>query len=399
VAALEALPSVATVESIASVLPANQERKRELIRGLGPVVASLSVPSGTPGPVDLAALRGALGRIRAKMVDGGDPVRPGSPEERFRRDRREVRDLTEQLLATVGRTEAAAAREALSAFQVELFRDLAETLASLKRQPDTEPVTIADLPPELRARYVGKTGHYRLFVYPSENIWEFGPLARFVGDLQSVDPDARGTAVTTFQYLRVIREGYTRAALYAVAGVAVLTFLTFRAVVPALLALVPLLLGAAWTVGLMGWLDVPFNAANLLVLPLLVGVGIDNGMYLVHRFREGSDPTGAEHPLAPSTAKAITLASLTNVVGFGSLMLSSHRAIWSLGFVVAVGVVCLWVASVTTLPGLLSLVARRRPAACPRVITPRRAWDEAASPSPEGIDRSSSHESRSTQPV
>jgi uncharacterized membrane protein YdfJ with MMPL/SSD domain len=81
----------------------------------------------------------------------------------------------------------------------------------------------------------------------------------------------------------------------------------------------------------------------------------------VHRFREGRDGAGEQRPLAPSTAKAITLASLTNVVGFGSLMISSHRGIWSLGFVVALGVVCLWVASLTTLPSLLSLLARRRP--------------------------------------
>jgi uncharacterized protein len=132
--------------------------------------------------------------------------------------------------------------------------------------------------------------------------------------------------------------------------------------VPALLALVPLTLGAAWTLGVMGWTGVPLNAANLLLLPLIVGIGIDNGMYLVHRFREATGGADGPRPLAPSAAKAITLASLTNIVGFGSLMLSSHRGIFSLGLVVAIGVVCLWVASVTTLPSLLALVRRRRPA-------------------------------------
>jgi predicted RND superfamily exporter protein len=141
-----------------------------------------------------------------------------------------------------------------------------------------------------------------------------------------------------------------------------LALVTFRAVGPALLALVPLGLGAVWTLGLMGWLGVPFNAANLLLLPLIVGVGIDNGIYLVHRVREGRGRAEDRRPLAPSAAKAITLASLTNIVGFGSLMLSSHRGIWSLGFVVALGVFCLWAASVTTLPSLFRLFARRAPA-------------------------------------
>ena len=273
--------------------------------------------------MNVEALRGALERIGFKMVDG-DPASPGSAEERSRQERREVRALIEQFLEASGQRDAPAVREALGAFQAELFRDLAGLLRTLKRQPDSEPMTIQDLPSELRARYVGRTGQYRLFVYPSENVWEFEPLTRFVADLQSVTPDAHGTTVTTFEYLRVIGHGYTRAALYAAAGAAVLAFVAFRAVVPALLALVPLALGTGWTLGLMGWFGVPFNAANLLLLPLIVGVGIDNGIYLVHRFREGGDGGGERRALAPSTAKAITLASLTNIVGFGSLMISSH---------------------------------------------------------------------------
>jgi hypothetical protein len=109
----------------------------------------------------------------------------------------------------------------------------------------------------------------------------------------------------------------------------------------------------------MAGVGMAFNAANLLLLPLIVGVGIDNGIYLVHRVRERQAGADERRPLATSAAKAITLASLTNIVGFGSLMVSSHRGIWSLGFVVAIGVFCLWVASVTTLPSLLSLFARR----------------------------------------
>jgi hypothetical protein len=361
VAALQALSSVAEVDSIVSVLPTNPAEKRDLIRGLGPLVASLPVPVGSPGPLDLEALRTALGRIRFKMVEG-EAAAPGSAEEQSHRERQEARGLIEQFLDTTARMETAAVRDGLSRFQAELFRDLAETLRSLKRQPQSEPVTIGDLPPELRARYVGKTGHYRLFVYPAENVWEYGPLTRFVADVQSVDPDAHGTTVTTFEYLRVLKDGYIRAALYAVIGAAGLALVTFRAVGPALLALVPLGLGAVWTLGLMGWLGVPFNAANLLLLPLIVGVGIDNGIYLVHRVREGRGRADDRRPLAPSAAKAITLASLTNIVGFGSLMLSSHRGIWSLGFVVALGVLCLWVASVATLPSLFRLVAQRAPA-------------------------------------
>ncbi len=359
-AALAALPSVAEVDSVLSVLPRDTAAKRDLIRGLGPLVAAVPVSVATPDPVDVDALRAALGRIRFKMAEG-EAATPGSAEEESRRQRQEARRLIERVLDGTARMETASVREALALFQAELFRDFAATLQTLKRQPESEPVTIEDLPPELRARYVGKTGHYRLFVYPAENVWEYGPLTRFVADLQSVDPDAHGTTVTTFEYLRAMKEGYTRAALYAGLGAAGLALVTFRAIGPALLALVPLALGAAWTLGLMAGVGMAFNAANLLLLPLIVGVGIDNGIYLVHRVRERQEGGGERRPLATSAAKAITLASLTNIVGFGSLMVSSHRGIWSLGFVVAIGVFCLWVASVTTLPSLLSLLVPREP--------------------------------------
>ena len=367
-AALRALPSVAEVDSIVSVLPGSPAERRDRIRELRPLVAALPVPAERPGAVDVPALRTALERIRFKMVEG-EPATADAAEDRSRHERREARALIERALATADRLEAGTVRAVLSAFQTELFRDLGETIRTLKRQPDSEPVAVGDLPLELRARYVGKTGQYRLFVYPAENIWEFDPLTRFVADVRSVDPDARGTSVTTFEYLRILKEGYTRAALYAVLGVAALTLVVFRAVVPAVLALVPLVVGAVWTLGLMGWMGVPLNAANLLLLPLIVGVGIDNGVYLVHRFGEGSEGA-APRPLAVSAAKAITLASLTNIVGFGSLMLSSHRGIFSLGFVVTVAIVCLWVASVTTLPGLLGLIARRRARRAAQVNTP-----------------------------
>jgi hypothetical protein len=359
VGALRGLPSVAEVESVLSILPSAPAEKRNLIQELGPFVAALPVPVEHPGAVDVWALRAALERIRFKMVDG-DPVAADSLEDRARRERLEVRALIDRVLAGTDQLHAAAARAWLSRFQAELFHDLADTIDALKRAPESEPVTIADLPPELRARYIGKTGQYRLFVYPTENIWDFDPLTRFVAAIRSVDPDARGTSVTTYEYLRVLKEGYTRAALYAVLGVAALTLLVFRAVIPALLALVPLALGAIWTLGLMGWTGVPLNAANLLLLPLIVGVGIDNGVYLVHRFREVTGSGDAARPLAPSAAKAITLASLTNIVGFGSLMLSSHHGIFSLGLVVSLAIVCLWVASVTTLPSILALIGRRQ---------------------------------------
>jgi predicted RND superfamily exporter protein len=120
--------------------------------------------------------------------------------------------------------------------------------------------------------------------------------------------------------------------------------------------MVPLLVGSVWTLGLMVVFGVQFNMANLLFLPLIVGIGIDNGVHIVHSYRVTGKSDGESVPLARSTAKAIALSSLTSIVGFGSLMISSHRGIFSLGLLVALGVGSVLVASLTTLPSLLAVL-------------------------------------------
>jgi hypothetical protein len=170
-----------------------------------------------------------------------------------------------------------------------ITRDLAEQVTLLQANLRAEPVTLRDLPAELRARYVGKTGRYRLFVYPAEDIWAFPPLARFVNEVRSVDPETLGAPIGNFEYTRGMKEAYQEAGLYAFLGIAGLTLLTFRAVRPTLLALVPLAVGSCWMLGFMGLFQVTFNVANLLALPLLMAPAVESGIMIIYRHREERD--------------------------------------------------------------------------------------------------------------
>jgi len=109
-------------------------------------------------------------------------------------------------------------QQALATYQDELVGDLRTKLGLFQKNLAATPLTVEDLPSELRARYVGRTGQYRLFVYPAADIWECESLGRFARAVQSVDPDAHGTPVTTFAFLRQMTEGYRMGAVYAVAG-------------------------------------------------------------------------------------------------------------------------------------------------------------------------------------
>jgi len=304
-----------------------------------------------------------LGRLQFKMVEDGEAA--GNAEEgKIRQEMHEVRRRIAQLVDTTERMGHAAALHALSAFQEALLADLAEQLATWQANLRAEPVTLADLPPELRTRYIGKSGTYRLFVYPAEDIWELPPLARFVADLRSVDPDALGTPITNFEFTHGITKAYEQAGLYAFLGIAWLALLTFRAVRPTVLALIPLAVGALWTLGLMGLVQVPFNVANLIVLPLIMAPAVESGIMIVYRYHTEGRRSLRPAPLPQSTGRAVAFSALSTIIGFGSLTISSHRGILSIGLLLMFGVSAALLASVTVLPSVLWLLsARRRQAA------------------------------------
>jgi predicted RND superfamily exporter protein len=123
------------------------------------------------------------------------------------------------------------------------------------------------------------------------------------------------------------------------------------------LALVPVALGMLQLFGLMSWLGIPLNPANMIVLPLILGIGLDDGVHVLHDFRL----CAGRYCLSRSTATAILLTSLTTMVGFGSMMIADHRGLQSLGRVLTIGVLCCLISSVILLPALLCWFTRNRP--------------------------------------
>jgi hypothetical protein len=358
-AALRALPSVAHVESITAVIPDDQPRKVRLIKALRPLLTDLTVQENTSEAVDLEALRTILGRIQFKMAEDGEAA--GELENgTLREQMHDVRRLIAHFHETTERMSQTAALQALGTFQADLGRDLAEQVTLLQANLRAEPVTLQDLPPPLRARYVGKTGRYRLFVYPAEDIWAFQPLARFVNEVRSVDPETLGAPIGNFEYTRGMKEAYQEAGLYAFLGIAGLTLLTFRAVRPTLLALVPLAVGSCWMLGFMRLFQVTFNVANLLVLPLLMAPAVESGIMIIYRHREERDRAQRPLPLPQSTGRAVVFSTLSTIIGFGSLMISHHRGIFSIGLLLTLGVAGVLLASITTLPSLLALLSSTR---------------------------------------
>ncbi len=124
-----------------------------------------------------------------------------------------------------------------------------------------------------------------------------------------------------------------------------------------LFVLLPVAVGSVWTVGIMRLLDIHFNLANLVILPLIIGIGVVNGVHIVHRYRE--EPDQGTTVLSKSTGRAVILSSLTTMIGFGSMMVAEHQGVYSLGQVLTIGVGSCLLASITVLPAILKLSAAR----------------------------------------
>jgi predicted RND superfamily exporter protein len=251
----------------------------------------------------------------------------------------------------------------LGEFQRALFNDLGDTFAALREQDNREGLRIEDLPTAMRHRFVGVTGKQVLQVYPKKNVWQREHQEEFVRELrQALDPKGTdhpmitGTPVQLYEYTGLLKRSYEEAAVYSLMVIAFLVLVHFRSVTSLLLALLPVAIGSLWLGGLMGWWGIPLNPANIMTLPLIIGIGVTNGIHILNRFAEERTPS----ILAKSTGKAVLVSGLTTIAGFGSLALAKHRGIESLGYIMATGVATCMFAGLTCLPALLNLTTRRK---------------------------------------
>jgi uncharacterized protein len=286
VAAFESLPAVDEVQSIASLLPGDQEVRLELVRSLQPLVAGIPETVGSPKPVEVKGLRSTLDKLRLKLRKDSDEWDPDKkPDEA---ELEEARTRLDALSERLGSLSPEGARQALEGFQRSLFLDFQDQWDLLRSNQDPPgPITLADVPEGIKSRMISQDGKkYLIQIYPREFIWDRAPLEEFIRQLHEVDPDVAGSPIVGYESIHAMKMGYSEAGLYALAAVLVVTFLTLRRLGDTLLAVLPLALGMLWTAGWMWLFDLPFNLANLIVVPLIIGIGLENGIHIVHRFRE-----------------------------------------------------------------------------------------------------------------
>jgi hopanoid biosynthesis associated RND transporter like protein HpnN len=356
--ALESLPTVSEVQSVRTLLPKDQEDKINFLRKMKPFLAGVTSLDAAGEPADLTELDDVFGKIRFKMVDSSEPQWGASKplEEQMI----QVRDLIDQLRERFHAMDRSRLDHALHTFEGALIGDLNDKLDILRTNVNTAPMQIGDLPKPLLERFVSEDHLYLVRVFPAHDIWEPELLGSFVDDLRSVDPNVVGDPVTLYIFTQAFRDACIKAAIYAGIFIFVLLLVTFRNLVYTLMAMMPLLAGTVWTLGLMRCFGVNLNLANSLFLPLVVGAGVEYGIIMVQRWLEQAGHDRHETVLPFSTAKGIILAGLTTTVGFGSMIISNHEGIHSLGVLAMIGSLSILAAAVLFLPSLIQVLTNFR---------------------------------------
>jgi len=196
-----------------------------------------------------------------------------------------------------------------------------------------------------------------IYCYPPADLWrrQVPPRLREVVD-RFPFAELSGPIPVSVELRRIVWGDAARAAVIGLILVFALMWADFGSPLRAMLALVPLLVGLVWMLGAMAWFGMRINFMNIFVLTMVIGIGVDYGVHLLHRWHE----SGGDHEAVAETSKAIAVAALTTVVGFGSLVLSHYPGLRSVGGAAILGALATAVLGITVLPVLLTLLERRR---------------------------------------
>jgi hopanoid biosynthesis associated RND transporter like protein HpnN len=356
-AKLLALPEVARVDSPLDLIPADQDQKMPIIKRIVTAAHELNVKTPAPGqkvniPKAQVDIRKLLGEARAGLKQANGYTSISSIAKDAVQAFGEMIPALERADQALHSASVPVLEKRFAPTTSGAFTNLQKNMEMLQTQKDDRGLTLGDLPPELKKLYVAPDGKILLQVYGKKDLWERAPDNAFTKAVLSVAPQATGTPILNDFYTEYLRVSYLHAAGWAFLAIVVLIFLHFQSFKYLLLTLAPLVLAVLWRTGAMVWLGLDFNPANIVTLPLIIGIDVAFGVYIIDRYRED----GKLSIFSGSTGKAIIMSSLTSLFGFSSLLVSKFAGMYSLGQLMSLGIAIGLVTAIFFLPQLLTLV-------------------------------------------
>jgi hopanoid biosynthesis associated RND transporter like protein HpnN len=353
---LLALSVVAKVDSILDLVPEDQDKKMPIIQRIVTAAAALNVKPATGKSVDIPRARRDIASLLSQAREGLKEAKGYMSVSTIAKDAvaafGEMVPALERADKALNSAPVDVIQQRFSASSTGAFTRMQSNMELLKMQKADRGLTLADIPPQLQKLFLAPNGKILLQVYGKEDLWERTPDVAFTNAVLGVAPNATGTPILNCDATELLRVSYLWAAVWAFAAIVVLILLHFQSLKYLLLTLTPLVLAVLWRTGAMVWLGIEFNPANIVTLPLIIGIDVAFGVYIIDRYRED----GKLSIFAGSTGKAIIMSSLTSLFGFSSLLVSQFRGMWDIGQLMSLGIAIGLVTAIFILPQILVLL-------------------------------------------
>ena len=336
---LEKLPEVSHTVSMMSFVPEDQPEKLAILGDAAALLGPTLSPSSVLPPPDTAAEFDALKRADEDLARAAQQSHQPSVER----------------LSGVLHKAVARGVDALPTMRQNLVGGLTARLNEMRLALSAEPVTLETLPADLRRDWVAPDGLARIDVYPKGDASNNEVLRRFVAAVRTVAPEATGAPISIQESAATIVGAFRTAGLFALVAIALLLAIVLRRIRDVALVLAPLLLAGLLTVATSVLADLPLNFANIIALPLLLGVGVAFDIYFVMNWR-----AGRVEPLQSGTARAVLFSALTTATAFGSLALSNHRGTSQMGILLTIALFFTLICTFFVLPSLMGPVRKHR---------------------------------------
>ncbi len=359
------LGTVAMTEDISLYLPSAEQQEERIPQVIEVLDNLKSAPlKQTIKPSEIAGFNREIDRLRMNIMEiqdmaflgGQDKVDTKCKEIVGDPDNPDSKNIMKELLDLL-MVEPDLVSKGLTKFQNSFAPYFLE---SVLQMGSTGSIQMADLPPSILDRYSNKNrDQFLVTVFPSNDVWKDAEfLKRFVADLEMISDKATGMPPVFAALIQVIGRDGRNAMLLTLVVVFFLLWIDFRNPLHALMAMIPLAFGVFWMIGLMKTSGMMMTVMNVMGFPLILGIGIDDGVHIIHRWKH--EGKGKIRIIFSSTGKAIFLTSLTTMLAFGSLVFSIWRGFGQLGGALFLGVGACFLTTVIILPGVFGLIERKK---------------------------------------
>lgn len=347
---LSTLASVEKTVSLFDFLPTGQDEKLALIEDMALVLGTQTqgFPALTPDPNPVPGILGLLKAIDTRLASKTTAHELAALQG--------LKQELQGLLVELDNRQEPSRHQLIETIQTSLLGTLPSTMNGLLTGLNAQPVSLKQVPPDITERWLSKEGSYRIQIFAKQDLNDLANLQHFIAEVQSVAPETTDLPVIYWESMKEVVRAFQKAITIALVVIALLLFTIRRNFTDTILVMTPLILAGLFTMASTVLTHTPINYANIIALPLLLGLGVDNGIHMVEKLHHSL--AEEQNIYQSSTARAMFYGALTTASSFGGLAFSTHQGIASMGLIITMGIFWIMVCTFIVLPAISKLALK-----------------------------------------